>query len=177
MDLHARVAKLEQANRRWKLLLTVVIGVWPILLFAGGMSSKTTTDEEIVDEIRARALVVVDDKGNVFGSFDANGLTMQQGDHLAKVGPSGIHIASHQKSSVRITGNNIRLCGFDAEKNQRFEELREQARRDDLTEEESRKIAIEMRKHYYEPSLVTIGYMGKVKEGYIQLTDEMGRPR
>lgn len=174
MDLHVRVANLERANRRWKLLFAIVIGIWPILLFAGGMNSKIT-DEEIADEIRARTLVIVDNKGNVFGSFDANGLTMQQGDHVAKVRPSDIHIASHQKSSVRITGNFIRLCGFDVEKKQRFEELREQGLRDGLTKEESRKIGIEMGKNYYEPALVSIFPNGQGKGGVIQLSDVQRR--
>ena len=107
MDLHSRVAKLEQANRRWKLLFNAAIGVLPILLIAGGMSSKISKNQGVADEIRTRTLVVVDDKGNVIGSFDANGLTMRQGDHVTKVGPSGIHIASREKSSVSITGDNI----------------------------------------------------------------------
>ena len=80
MDLHVRVANLEWANRRWKLLFAVVIAACPVLLIAGGMSSKTTGNEEVADEIRTRTLVIVDDKGNVVGSFDTSGVTMRQGN-------------------------------------------------------------------------------------------------
>ena len=169
MDLHARVANLERVNRRWRLLFAVIIGVWPVLLIAGGMSSQTTSNEEVADEIRTRTLVVVDDEGNVVGSFDKSGLTMSQGNRVCTVGPSGISVAYREKSSVKIGGGHIRLCGFDAEKYQRHEELLEQQRRDGLTKEEAIKIANELRKNY-EPSLVSIGYIGShAKEGIIHV--------
>ena len=175
MDLQVRVANLERANRRWKLLFAVIIGVWPVLLIAGGMSSKTTRNEEVADEIRTRTLVVVDDEGNVVGSFDASGVTMRQGNRFTKIGPSGISVAYHEKSSVKIGGSDIRLCGFDAEKYQRHEELLEQQRRDGLTKEEAIKIAYELRKNNYEPPLVSLSYFPDRKSGYIRLTDVKGR--
>jgi hypothetical protein len=175
MDLQVRVANLERANRRWKLLFVVIIGVWPVLLIAGGMSSKTTRNEEVADEIRARTLVVVDDQGNVVGSFDASGVTMRQGNRSTEIGPSGIRVAYHERSSVRIGGSSISVCGFDAEKYQQHEELLEQQRRDGLTKEEAMKIAFELRKNNYEPPLVSIGYVGR--EGIIHLLDAGGTLR
>lgn len=173
MDLQVRVANLERANRRWKLLFTVIIGVWPILLIAGGMSSSTTRNE-VADEIRTRTLVVVDDKGNVVGSFDSSGLTMRQGNQVTKVGPAGITVAYSEKSSVKIGGSRIRVCGFDAEKKKRYEELLEQRRRDDVKEEEARKMWYEAHKINYEPELVGIGYVGRGDSGIIHLSNARG---
>jgi hypothetical protein len=178
MDLQERVANLERTNRRWRMWFTVVIAVWPILLIAGGMSSKSTRDEEVADEIRTRTLVVVDDQGNVVGSFDASGVTMRQGNRSTEIGPSGISVAYHETSSVKIGCQSIELCGFDVEKYHRYKELREQARRDGPPEEEAKRIAaVELGKNNYEPQLVSIGYMGDRKYGCIDLSDVTGRNR
>lgn len=144
-----------------------------MLLIAGGMSSKTTRNEEVADEIRTRTLVVVDDEGNVVGSFDASGVTMRQGKRCTEIGPSGIRVAYHERSSVKIGGSNIEVCGFDAEKYQQNEELFEQQRRGGLTKEEAIKIAYELRKNNCEPALVSISRSGN--EGIIFLSDASGR--
>jgi len=173
MDLLARVANLEQANRRWKLWSAVVVTVWPVLVIACGMSIKATSSEDVADEIRTRKLMIIDDAGNVVCAVGASGMTMQRDNYVTKISPADISVTWPKGRSVKIRSGQIELCEFDAEKFQRHEELLKQRRRDGLTEEEVSKIVQELRKNDYEPQLVTISRLGNA--GCVVVKDVLGR--
>lgn len=67
-ELHARVARLERAARRWRRAAGVAGGVLGLVVLVGATAPKAAP---VADEIRARQFVLVDDEGRVLGRWDA----------------------------------------------------------------------------------------------------------
>ena len=57
-----RLTRLERSNRRWKLLATAALALLGILLIVG---AKGSTQQPVADELRARAFVLVDERGGL----------------------------------------------------------------------------------------------------------------
>ncbi|MDE0208153.1 MAG: hypothetical protein OXP66_19230 [Candidatus Tectomicrobia bacterium] len=55
-----RLARLERSNRRWKLLATSALALLGLALFLG---AKRADRQPVADELRTRALLLVDEQG------------------------------------------------------------------------------------------------------------------
>ncbi len=55
-----RLVRLERSNRRWKLLATIALALLGVGIFTG---ARGMTRPPVVDELRARAFLLVDDHG------------------------------------------------------------------------------------------------------------------